>query len=507
MFMEKLKNEIMENENTVITENGAACYRTTGKELLDLNFKVTQLRAMSDAEVVDAFMKAFGEDARLAMKWLFYARDIRGGLGERRLFRLCFKEIYVNKLGAKEFLQYVPEFGRWDDLFALVTPETRSEIFNMVDDQMSRDIKLAREGATSGMSLLGKWMPSINASSSATRKMALDFINYIGISKADYRKTLSLVRKQLDVVEKKMSAKQWDEIDYSKVPARANLLYNEAFIRHDSERRVDFLTAVASGEEKINAGTLYPHEIVAKMSLGEGDKTTLEQLWKALPDYVQGDDSTIVVADGSGSMYSSLEKTRAMAIHVANALAIYFAERCKGQFMDKYITFSHTPQLVDLSKGSSLDEKLRIAQRHSEVANTNIEAVFDLILSTAINNKMSQEELPKNILIISDMEFDMATINHYSGYTPSITPKLMAEIDRRYRLAGYKIPRIVFWNVCSRRSSGAIPIKENELGFALVSGYSPAIANMVLSNKTDAFEALVDILESPRYSMIEYKEG
>lgn len=236
-----------------------------------------------------------------------------------------------------------------------------------------------------------------------------------------------------------------------------------------------------------------------------GTDATLEALWQSLPDTVQECGNTIVVADGSGSMSVRVGGTDVSALEVANALAIYFAERSSGQFKDNYITFSETPRLVDLSKGKSLCEKLSIARRHNEVANTNIEAVFNLILDTAIQNNMCQEDLPQNILIISDMEFDgcatcgVRSRHSYTRNRPSIT--LFDTIAQRYQDAGYQLPRMVFWNVNSR--TGTIPVKENDLGVALVSGFSPNIAKMVMSGKLDPYECLLETLNTERYQPVE----
>ena len=231
-------------------------------------------------------------------------------------------------------------------------------------------------------------------------------------------------------------------------------------------------------------------------------------LWKNLPDTVQGCGNTIVVADGSGSMRVRVGNTDVSALEVANSLAIYFAERSSGQFKDQYITFSEHPQLVDLSRGKNLRERLRIAATHNEVANTNIEAVFDLILTTAINKHMDQSDLPANILIISDMEFDgCATTGAISrdrwGYSRVVTPtpRLFEVIAQQYAEAGYQIPRLVFWNVNSR--SGTIPVKENNLGVALVSGFSPNIAKMVMSGQTDPYDCLLEAINAERYQQVD----
>lgn len=498
MFMENLKETLDDEFNYSVTENGALGYRTSGKELLDLNFSVSSMRNMNEDQIVDKFVKAFYEDKLLAMKWLFYARDAREGAGERRLFRICLKYLAEKHRDiAKEVIKLVPEYGRWDDLWCLLDTDLKEDVCDLVALQLLEDRGNKSQGRS--ISLLTKWMPSANTSSKETRRLAHIIMDDIKFTDREYRQMLSEFRAYLNVVEVKMSAKQWDKIDYAAVPSRANLIYNNAFLRNDEERRREYLDKLEKGETKINAGVLFPHDIVHKYVTGgwriaSTDDTTIEQLWKALPDYVGGAGNTICVADGSGSMYYRVGNTGVAALTVANALAIYFSERSSGQFKDTYITFSSCPQIVDFSNAKSLREKLEIALRHDECANTNIEATFDLILQTAIKNEMTQDDMPQNVLVLSDLEFDRMT----SGRTDK---RLFEELADRYEAHGYKLPRLVFWNIMSR--TGTIPVKENEAGVALVSGFSPAIVKMVLSNSTNPFECLLEQLNSERYAPVE----
>ena len=507
-FMNAMKETLNNEFNVSVTENGALGFRTTGKELLDINFAVASLRGMTDAEIVKRFKKAFFEDQILAMKWLFFARDCREGLGERRLFRVVLKDlIESNPEMVIPVINLIPEYGRYDDLWCLLdNKESADIVYKIVDKQLEEDVKNMRDNKP--ISLLAKWMPSINASSVKTKKYGKQLCKALGTTEREYRKAMSMLRKHLDVVEVKMSAKNWSEIKYEAVPSRANLIYNDAFLRNDEIRRRDYLSKLEKGETKINASVLYPHDVVHKYfdniqyywrsSLKSKD-ATIEALWKALPDTVNGCGNTIVVADGSGSMTTNVGgNTGVTALEVANALAIYFAEHSSGEFKDKYITFSENPQLVDFSKCTSLHSKLQVAMSHNEVANTDIEKVFDLILTTAVKNKMHQEDIPQNVLIISDMEFDSATYSYNSGRP---NQRLFDTIAKRFADAGYKLPRLVFWNVNSR--TGTIPVKENELGVALVSGFSVNIVKMVMSGKTDPFECLLETLNSKRYAPIE----
>ena len=510
-FMNAVRQTLNNEYNVSVTENGAIGYRTTGKELLDLNFAVASLRKMSDAEVTKRFRKAFCEDQILAMKWLFYARDARQGIGERRLFRVILKDLVEsNPEMVIPVINLIPEYGRYDDMWCLLdNTESAKVIYQIVDKQLKQDWE--NMAAKKPISLIAKWMPSINASSTKTKEYGKKLCKALKMTEREYRKSLSKLRKYLDVVEVKMSDKNWSEIKYEAVPSRANLIYNSAFLRNDETRRREYLSKLEKGETKINASTLFPHDIVHKYMTGSmwsarlnPKDATIEALWKALPDTVQGCGNTIVVADGSGSMTTRVDNNSGVtALEVANALAIYFAEHSSGQFKDKYITFSERPQFVDFSNCKSLHAKLQTALAHHEVANTNIEKVFDLILTTAINNHMSQEDLPQNVLIISDMEFDGCTScgNSSRWERKRPTQKLFDVIAQRFTDAGYKMPRLVFWNVASR--TGTIPVKENELGVALVSGFSVNVAKMVMSGKTDPFECLLETLNSERYAPVE----
>lgn len=511
-FIKEMKSTL-DNAKT-LTENGAVSYRTTGKELLDLNFAVASLRSASEPEIVSKFTKAFFENKELAVKWLFFARDIREGLGERRLFRVCLRALaLLDEDAVIRFLPYVSEYGRWDDLFSLMldVPDIADDtICNKVSwlilEQLGKDEENMKVGKP--ISLLAKWMPSLNCSSKQRKNLAKRLCKYWNMPEKQYRQALSALRKYLNIVEQKMCANEWDKIDYSAVPSKANLIYRDAFMKHDEARRTEYLGKLQKGKVKINSSVAFPHDIVNKypkerdyhswQTIINKEDITLEEMWEALPDLVRGCGNTIVVADGSGSMTIGVDpKSQTTALDVANALAIYFAERSSGEFKDKYITFSDSPQLVDLSQGKTLRDKLNIAYAHDEISDTNIEATFDLILETAIRSNATQEDIPANVLIISDMEFNSATCYDRPNKT------LFQTIEQKFNEAGYKMPRLVFWNVDSRTNT--IPVKENELGVALVSGFSVNVVKMVMSGKLDPYEVLVEQLMSPRYECITLK--
>lgn len=520
-FMQLMKGTL--DNRTQTTENGAVGYQTTGKKLVDMNFAVSSLRKASDEEIRDMFTKVYFEDKLTAIKWLFFAGDVRHGLGERRLFRICFSELLkINYKAVMELLKLIPEYTRWDNLTLMVTEEfdkeVRNQVFDIVKNQLKDDITNYEAGKP--ISLLAKWMPSATTSSYETKALAKKYAEALELKPSTYRKMLSKLRKYLKVVEIDMSNGDWDKIDYSAVPSRANLIYKDAFMRHDEDRRSEYLDSLSKGETTINAGVLFPHDIIAKYlevhgwnySINEYDEA-VEQLWKALPDYVKGQGNTICVVDGSGSMYDNKASGNIACAHVAQALGIYFAERSSGYYKDTYITFSENPQYVDFSGAKSLREKLIIASKYDECANTNIERVFMMILKTAVDNKLDQSELPANILILSDMEFDghVVCTDHvasrprfgYGANRSQIAPTttLFNDIAYTYAQYGYKMPRLVFWNIYSR--TGTIPVKENEMGVALVSGFSTTICDMVLSSETDPYKVLLNKINGERYKAVE----
>ena len=499
-------NLIQKSLNRSRTENGAIGYQTTGNALLDLNYNVSSLRQASEDEIIHFFKKAYYESPDYTVKWLFFARDIRGGLGERRLFRICYKQLAeLNSTLFIKNLDLISEYGRWDDLVSLIGigKVTDEHIINLIQTQLNIDLENVRQDKP--VSLLAKWLPSENASSKKTKELARTVRGYLGLSSKDYRRMLSLLRRYSKVLEVELCNNEWENIDYERVPSLANLKYKNAFLRHDSDRRREYLNSLSKGEAKMNMSAATPVDIVSKYTMSglwsnnvKSYDETLELAWENLKNINIKD--TLVVADGSGSMLSRINSNTS-ALDVANALAIYTSEQNTGAYRNKYITFSHTPQFVDLPDYITLNDKLRVCVKHNECSNTNIEAVFDLILHLAVEHDIPQRRMIKNILIISDMEFDAAQ-THFSGRYGSnpLTPRLFDEIQARYAANGYKLPRLIFWNVNSRTKT--IPVIENELGVTLVSGFSQNVLKMVCSNKYDPWEVLKEQLDSKRYNMV-----
>lgn len=504
-------------QNLSVTENGAVGYKTTGHCLLDFHFMVSSLRDCKEDFITREFIKVYYESPKYAVKWLFFLRDIWEGLGERRTFRICLK--YLAKSHpriAKAVMPLVPEYGRFDDLLLYLDSPLCDELCYFLKRQLDEDLTAMQDGKA--ISLLAKWLPSVNTSSREVRKCAKFLANKFHMSEREYRKTLSALRAYGNVVEVKMSASKWGEIEYQKVPAKANLKYDAAFTRHDEKRRSDYLFDVLMGEAKLNGKGIMPYEVVHRFFKAQTychgvleEDMLSELMWKHIMEQgFQNDwgfDDCIVVADGSGSMYVHASGSSTItAIEICNSLALYFAEQLKGVFHNKAITFSESPQLIDLEQGSTLKEKLEIMMAHNEISNTNIEAVFDMLLDMAVSNQVLPEELPKQVLIISDMEFDMASRIEESvdlNEAPAIfTTALFEIIEKRFEAAGYRIPRLIFWNVCGRTDT--IPKVDNEEGICLLSGFSPN-AMKIAANKDekDPYKSLLSVLDSPRYQKVE----
>ena len=487
-MLDELKKEL----DVSVTENGARGHATSGSLIVDFNFMASSMRAWSGDEIRDCFLEVYHDDPLLALRWLFYARDIRMGMGERRLFRECYKVLPVPAAVAN--LTNIPFYGRWDDLvslFGVMGSVVDEAVVRIISAQLDMDLLSMERGGP--VSLLAKWMPSENASSMESKRLARKLAKALDLSFKEYRKILSSLRGYIDVVESRMCSGDWSGIDYEKVPSMANLRYADAFMRHDYDRRARYLSRVSNGDADFNMSVASPvdvvHRYVGRHRSPDEQDDVLELAWKSLSDVFV--DDVLVVADGSGSMTWNLSGV--LPLTVANSLALYTAEHNSGEFRNHFITFSSHPRLIRIPEDATLYEKLRIMSRYMECSSTNIEAVFDLILDAAVNNEMTQDDMPGSVLVISDMEFNQAV----SG-GPDRT--LFDEIKSKYKAHGFVMPRLVFWNVSSR--TGTIPVRTNNMGVALVSGYSQSTLKMVMSDKLNPYDVLVETLMSPRYDRV-----
>ena len=499
-------------ENVSYTENGMEGYKHTDHALVDFNFKVASYRTSKGQAVTD-FKKVLNEKEKYTLKYMMYLRDAREGMGERDLFRTTMLELLKSNVDDKSeivstLIAQTPEYGRWDDLWVLLDTEYKPEVINAVKIQLASDMKKLVESKgerTESISLLGKWMPSENASSEETKRLARIFIKELGATPRSYRKMLSALRGKLNIVETLACANEWEKIDYNTVPSKANLKYKNAFLAHDEERRRTFLSKAIAGDKevKVHMSVGFPHEIVHQYGRGyrmEYDQS-LEAYWKNLKPCV-GLKDTIVVRDGSGSMTCSVGGTQVSAMDISTALAIYCSQYLSGSFKDKFITFSSQAHLIDLAGCGSLKSKLERTYKEGDCSNTNIQNVFELILKTAWESNMKPEEMPSTVLVISDMEFDPSSDSRSSWYSSGMNAgsNVFKLMDQKFRAAGYKLPKLAFWNVNSR--TGTIPCKFNENGVLLISGFSQNVLSMVMNGKTDPYDALIEELDAERYAPI-----
>lgn len=477
----------LENEsNITTTENSAKAYKSTLSYLLDFFGNAGAMRKREDAEVVSLFTRAFAEDNLLALKTLFYLRDARGGQGERKTFRTILTWLANNHSAVvKKNLANIAFYGRWDDLYALFGTPLETMALETMADQLHADRINMKDGKS--VSLLAKWIKSENTSSKDSVALAHKTREFFGWSSKKYRKVLSALRRHIDVVEVKMCAKEWDAIDFEHVPSKASLNYRKAFGKRATAEYGAYLGKVEKGEAKINAATLYPYDILR--TLVEQHQTELslkaaDLQWRALPNYVEGDGKGLVIADTSGSMSG-------LPLYVAVSLAIYFAERNNGPFKDVFMTFSQSPCFHRLV-GSNLLEKWKNLDDGGWDGNTNLQASFDLILNTAIANKVAQKDMPSVLFIVSDMQFDASSNNEKTNF------EVMKD---KFEAAGYKMPQTVWWQVDSRQNN--VPVKFNDAGVALVSGSHPSILKKITNLKQlSPLGLMLEAINDKRYDRI-----
>lgn len=496
-FLDDLKKETAMKT----TENGAKTYETSLNDNLDFFAQAGAIRErMEDSEQM--FIKAYSEDRELALRNMSYLRDIREGLGEREAFRRMVNKLIDTETDvAVKFLKHIPELGRWDDLVEAYFHAKNTNNQRVVDEagriiavQLIEDYENMEKG--NKISLMVKWLPSPSVKNKRRKKQANMLAHDLEFGVSSYRKVLSQMRRYLQIVETKLSEKDYDTIEFEKLPSRALFKYRQAFERHMEEKYDTFIEKVNNGEVKMNASNVLPYEIVKNYTnedswgwdISVKDKdAVLEATWKSLDDTIgEAEENAIVVADTSGSMIGD-------PWYVAQSLAIYSAERLKGAFANNFITFSTRPQLVQLPTKGSLRDKLVEYNKYSIVENTDIGAVFELILRTATKAKTLPEDLPSKIIIISDLEFDM--MSHNNGITVFENAKEM------YELAGYNMPNVVFWNVNSRANN--LPVQHNEQGVALVSGLTPNIFKQILlKDFISPEQVMLDTIMQERYDFV-----
>ena len=463
-FAEAMKNE----QRWTRTENGAVALNTTSDACLDLFGTIGSLREANETRITSLFEEAYKENPLLATKILFYARDIRGdketsGLGERRVFRTILKYAAIHHLECiRPNLDLIGVYGRYDDLYELIGTPLEYDMWKAMSKQFEEDKTNLEKG--NAISLLAKWIKTADASSEKTRKLGIKTAIKLGYNVFEFKRIVRAMRKHLRVVEGLMSTGQWDKITYSEVPSRAMMIYRNAFKKHDEERFNLFAQKAVTGEAKINSATLYPYDIIEKFrngywcdfynkKLDPTEESILQAQWEQLPNYVEKGTNAIVIADTSGSMTGRPMDT-------AVSLAIYFAQRNVGAFHKLWMNFSSHPSFQRI-KGKTLRQILGNIDYSNWSGSTNCEAAFDLILNTAIKNNVSNDEMPKSLIIISDMEFDYCGDRQWTFYD---------KMKAKFAQYGYEIPTIIFWNVNSRHD--IFHADKDKKGVILVSGQS-----------------------------------
>ena len=465
--------------NDSLTENGMITNSSSLNHCVNLFFQIGAMRGQDKSRLINAFTKAFGENPLTAMKLLFWARDVRGGAGERQIFRDIIGYLANNRrdvLGKN--LNLISEFGRWDDLLVLVGTPLETEA-----------LELFANAIKSKNGLASKWAPRPNVSNREKKRWASALRNHLGLSPKEYRK---LLVENSNTVEQLMCANEWSAIEYSKLPSKAMSDLMKAFSKHDKERFGAYLESVNKGETKINAGAVYPYDIVKNLRFG--DKSGANAQWNALPNYLEGSKERFLpVVDVSGSMNCAAgNNPNVTCMDVAVSLGLYISERNVGPFKDAFVTFSSNPELQVLS--GNLQERFNQLQTSEWGMSTNVESVFRLILEKAKDSDVFEEEMPTMILIMSDMEFNSGTRGNWS-----LSAQQMFE--RMYAEAGYKMPKVVYWNIHSRQDN--FPVHFDKVGTCLVSGFSPSLLTNLLSGKDmSPLSMMLTVVNSERYSVV-----
>jgi hypothetical protein len=457
---------------------------------VNLFFQIGAMRGKSKFELTNAFVMAYNEQPLVAMKLLFWARDVRGGAGERQIFRTLLVHLANNQTESlRKNLKHIPEYGRWDDLLDLIGTKLEADALDVI-----------KQGLEDKNGLCAKWMPRQNASNRDKKRMYSILRKHLGLTPKEYRQ---LVVGLSNTVEQLMCSKSWNAIEYSKLPSKAMSDYMKAFSKNDLERFQAYLEAVKKGEVKINAGALYPYDVVKNLKHGVSDGANVQ--WNALPNYLENNNERMLpVVDVSGSMECPAgANPNVSCMDVSISLGLYISERNEGPFKDAFVTFSSQPSLQILS--GSLSDRYRQLKNAEWGMSTNLEGVFKLVLNQAVKHKVSESEMPTMIIILSDMEFDQAN-NSRSGWfgeteVHNWNPTAQQMIEQMYTDAGYKMPKIVYWNLNARNNN--FPVQFNTEGTALVSGFSPALLTSLLSGKDFTPESMMfEVVNSKRYEPI-----
>lgn len=485
--MNKLQEVAKLNSALKYTENGAIAYNTTNNSLIDLFGVIGSLRSRDEDEIIEKFQSAFNQDKELAVKMMFYAGDIRhGGLGERRTFRIILRWLaqnYPSIVGDNICL--IPLLNRWDSIFELIDTPCEQQMWQVIKDQIIHDLNQLADNQP--ISLLGKWLPSINTSSEKTRKLAKRIAKALGYQdERGYRHLLSILREEIRVTERQMSLNQWERINFEAVPSYAMKNYTNAFEEHQPERFTKYLADVRLHKQTIKAGTLYPYDLVRPIIMRK-ESSTNELQWNALPNYIDKESNILVMADISGSMCTANYRPISTSI----GLAIYFAEHNKGPLHNVYMTFTANPHFQYINENDSLKTKVQKVFQTDYGLITNLEKAFEYLLQVAQANEFTQKDMPAAIVVISDMEIDSPQYQNTDFF------KLM---KTKYAQAGYKLPKLILWNVEARNDT----FLSQDNNIIKVSGSSASTFKHLIGNlngKTD-WDIMIETLDNPWYNKV-----
>ena len=463
------------------TENGALAYTTTDSKMLDFFAAIGGMRERDEKDIISLYLAARNEDKELADKVILYSRDIRGGLGERRIGKILLKTLAnIDPQKVIRNFQLFVDMGRFDDLYCLEGTQVEDEMWKFMKETILTDYSKAKEGKP--ISLAAKWMKSINTSSKESRRLAKKFCSISHMSEKAYRKILSALRSYTNVVETKMSANEWNTINYETVPSVAMKRYTCAFNRRDSERFVDFKTAVTKGEAKINATTLYPYDLIHDLIYdGSTDRAIIEAQWKALPNYFKEGRNVVCCADVSGSMTG-------MPMAASIGLAMYCAAHNTGDYHGYFLTFTDIPRFFKLDENESLEKN--VEKVSEEVGyNTNLDGMFEAVFDMAIKAQGS----PEALLIISDCEIDRF------NYDPRNYEDIVEKWTKQYKENGLAMPKLIFWNVSARQNT--FLSKHTNPYVSFVSGCSAStFSNLTQLIDLSAYEAMRAILDKYEFN-------
>lgn len=479
--------------NQKYTENGAIAYSTTDNALLDLFAQIGALRSRSEDEIKTKIEEAMQINPLLTLKMVFYAGNVRGGLGERRTFRIAINylaKVYPSIIKANAHL--IPHFNRWDSLFSLVGTPCEQCAWDIIIEQLNLDmdgvIKSVPAAKPIGISLLAKWMPTETAHSKETRRLAFKAMQKLNMTPRQYRKMLSTLRNHLKIVESLMSANKWDEVEYPAVPSYAMKNYHNAFAKHDAERFAAYTESLKKAETKVNASTLFPYDLVHKywVRLGISPDYIIEAQWKALPNYVEGENNVLVMADVSGSMLGR-------PIETSISLATYFAQHNTGNYHGLYMTFTNKPHFIDISNINTLARAVSKVRNTDVGYSTDLDAAFRLVLTHAKEHNVANEELPKAIIVVSDMEID-------PYFTGSKNTDFVKKWEVEFKRNGYTCPKLVMWNVAARNDT----FLSKDKNVLLVSGQSASVFKQLCGdiNGITAWDLMLKTLNDPMYDCI-----